>query len=208
MKKIIDILIKKPTVISILGIAVLVIGIPSGIYGLTLKGGASLGGALILLGVGFTSIIFLIDRVIVNVINIKTLNIIESILLLVGLSFCLYQERKVEIDVMQNTNYFVLIENNGNFKESELKYKFPFNRRLIANSRNATINSISDNFHQIDLNPPKEWGSYIMTSKTVDQIKVQFYYKFDSEIKREAIDSLVRKEMKSVANNAYGGQAG
>ena len=41
----------KPTLFLVVGIFVLFIGIPFGIYGLTLNGGASLGGVLVLLGV-------------------------------------------------------------------------------------------------------------------------------------------------------------
>ena len=42
-------IIAKPTLIFILTSILLLIGIPYGIYGLTLEGGASLGGALILI---------------------------------------------------------------------------------------------------------------------------------------------------------------
>ena len=41
----------KPTSFLIVGIIILIIGIPFGLYALTLNGGGSLGGVLVLLGV-------------------------------------------------------------------------------------------------------------------------------------------------------------
>ncbi len=81
MKDFTDFLFLKPTLFSVLGILLLVIGIPSGIYGLTLKGGSSLGGTLILIGCLLIGVIFIIDRVIVQFVNQKKVNIFESIIL-------------------------------------------------------------------------------------------------------------------------------
>ena len=74
----------KPTIFLILGIILISIGLPFGIYGLTLSGGASLGGVLILTGVFITIICVIIDRILIRFINQRKLNIIELIFLIVG----------------------------------------------------------------------------------------------------------------------------
>ncbi|MBQ4822906.1 hypothetical protein [Aquimarina sp. MMG016] len=79
---------KKPTLFLLIGIIVFIIGIPSGIYGLTLDGGASLVGVLILSGVILFLPFFVIDRVLVNTIKPLKLSVFELLFMLV-IIFCL-----------------------------------------------------------------------------------------------------------------------
>ncbi|WP_405205259.1 hypothetical protein [Aquimarina sp. LLG6339-5] len=73
----------KPTLFLILGILVFAFGIPLGIYGLTLNGGASLGGVLILSGVILFIPFFIIDRILVKQIKPLKLSILELIFSLI-----------------------------------------------------------------------------------------------------------------------------
>ncbi|SEL72384.1 hypothetical protein SAMN04487910_3179 [Aquimarina amphilecti] len=66
-----------------IGIIVFVLGIPSVIYGLTLNGGASLGGVLILSGVILFIPFFIIDRILVKWIKPLKLSILELIFSLI-----------------------------------------------------------------------------------------------------------------------------
>ncbi|WP_035086358.1 hypothetical protein [Aquimarina latercula] len=66
-----------------IGIIVFALGIPSGIYGLTLNGGASLGGVLILSGVILFIPFFIIDRILVKQIKPLKLSILELIFSLI-----------------------------------------------------------------------------------------------------------------------------
>lgn len=70
-------IVNKPTLILVIAIIIIIIGIPSGIYGLTLNGGASLGGVLILFGVFITVLILILDRFFVSFINYKKLNLLN-----------------------------------------------------------------------------------------------------------------------------------
>jgi len=65
----------------------LVIGIPTGLYGLTLNGGASLGGVLILSGVFIFLPFLVMDRILVNQIKPFKLSVYELIFILIIL-FC------------------------------------------------------------------------------------------------------------------------
>ncbi|WP_339625039.1 hypothetical protein [uncultured Winogradskyella sp.] len=80
----------KPTLFLILGIFVLLVGIPFGIYALTFSGGASLGGLIVLLAV-FAFVPFLvIDRILVNTINTIRLSVYELIFSVIILLFYLW----------------------------------------------------------------------------------------------------------------------
>ncbi len=105
----------KPTLFLIIGIFIFIVGIQYGIYGLTLNGGASLGGVLVLLGV-FIFIPFLaIDRILVNKIKPFKLSIYELIFIGVVLLFYLSDNNKLYIDLTESkSEYFVVIYNNGN----------------------------------------------------------------------------------------------
>lgn len=90
--------LRKPTLFLILGLIIILVGLPFGIYGLTLSGGASLGGTLILVLVFIVFIFLVIDRVLVHVISLKKLNIIEVMFLFIASTIYLYQNRKIEIE--------------------------------------------------------------------------------------------------------------
>lgn len=148
---------QKPTVFLILGIILILIGLPFGIYGLTLSGGASLGGALILFSVFIVFVFLVIDRFLVRVINQKKLNIIEVAFLIITGTIYLYQNRKIEIEQLnQNSEFMIVIENNGKLTNDDFDYIFPFNKR-IRTSKNFVI---AKNLPQdIDIKSPKNWNN-------------------------------------------------
>ena len=73
MKNAIGNIFKNPTIFSILGIILILIGLPVGINGLTLNGGGSLGGAIILFGILIIGLIVILDRIFANRVNKKKL---------------------------------------------------------------------------------------------------------------------------------------
>ncbi|MBF4494551.1 hypothetical protein IR010_18565 [Flavobacterium sp. MR2016-29] len=82
MKYFFNEIIQRPTVFSILGMLAIISGIPFTLYALTLNGGAMLG-ALFSFGLVIISLIFMsIDRVLVEKINLKIVNILEIIILI------------------------------------------------------------------------------------------------------------------------------
>ena len=188
--------IQKPTIFLVLGIIIVSIGLPFGIYGLTLSGGASLGGTLILIGVFITLIFLVIDRILVRFINQKKLNIIELIFLLVVSTIYLYQNRNIEIEQLnQESEFMIVIENNGKLENDSYKYKFPFNKKIQTHNNFV----IAENLPQdIDVKTPNSWkNSYYYniynyqeypkvvifgkTSSNMDSLKVLEYIK--NEIK-------------------------
>ena len=196
MKKIISLLFKKPTVFSILGTAIIIIGLPIGIYGLSGNGWERLGGIYLLMGVLIAFLILVIDRVVLNSISQRRLNLIECIVLLLGISVYSYNERNLLVDIKSNTSdYFVIIENNGNFQDSPLKYSFPFNKKLIPRGNHAVINTKAKKLPQIET--PKEWKGYEMSLKNIENTAVQFYSNYQATFEEIEIDSLIRKEIDS-----------
>ncbi|KZS40105.1 hypothetical protein AWE51_25420 [Aquimarina aggregata] len=204
MKSIFGKIFKNPTVFSILGIIVILIGLPIGINGLTLNGGGSLGGAIILFGILVVLLIVILDRVLVNRVNAKKLNGIEIALLIVGIAIFSFSEREIIIDLRdKKTNYFILLENDGTLKNSELNYSFPFNRKMELQYNIGIINLIDDNYQRIELESPNNWKSQRMQPWKMNNFKIRFYSNSDLKLRDNQIDSIIKKEIKTVANKVY-----
>lgn len=149
---------RKPTVFLILGIILILIGLPFGIYGLTLSGGASLGGALILMAVAIVFIFLVIDRILVRIINPRKLNIIEVVFLFIVSAIYLYQNRKIEIEQLnQNSEFMIVIENNGKLKNNDYDYKFPFNKKIKTTKNYVIAEKLPQS---IDIKSPKNWENF------------------------------------------------
>jgi len=204
MKNAIGKIFKNPTIFSILGIILILVGLPIGINGLTLNGGGSLGGAIILFGVLIVGIIVILDRIFANRVNTKKLNGIELTLLIVGIAVFSFTKREIIIDLRdKNTDYFVVVENNGTLKNSELNYSFPFNKKMEFKDNVGIINSIADNYQRIELESPNDWKSQRMQPWKINDFKIRFYSNGDLRLTDNQIDSIIKKEIKTVANTVY-----
>ena len=183
-------LFQKPTVFLILGVILILIGIPSGIYLYTLSGGASLGGVLILMAVFIVFVFLVIDRALVRKLNSKKVNIIEVAFLIIASTIYFYLNRKIEIEQLnQNSEFIIVIENNKKMINNNYEYKFPFNKKIRTNENFVIAKNLPQN---INLKRPKSWGgSYYYnvykypkypkvvlfgkTAKTMDSLKVLEY---------------------------------
>ncbi|WP_157358277.1 hypothetical protein [Winogradskyella sp. J14-2] len=204
MKSTIGKIFKNPTIFSILGIILIFIGLPIGINGLTLNGGGSLGGAIIIFGVLIVGLIVILDRIFANRVNIKKLNGIELTLLIVGITIFSFTKREIIIDLRdKKTDYFVVLENNGTLKNSKLNYSFPFNKKMEFKDNVGIINSIADNYQRIELESPNNWKSQRMQPWKMDDFKIRFYSNGDLRLTDKEVDSIIKNEIKTVANNGY-----
>ncbi|PQJ79912.1 hypothetical protein BTO18_12340 [Polaribacter porphyrae] len=177
------------------------IGLPVGINGLTLKGGGSLGGAIILFGVFIVFLVVILDRIIAKKVSLKKINRIEIIMLILGITFYSFNGREIIIDLTEKkTNYFILIENNGKLNNSEMSFSFPFDKKIKYQNNIAVINSISENYQRIDLESPDYWNSQRMQPWEMSGFKVRFYSNGDNRLSEKEIDSIIEKELK-VLNN-------
>jgi hypothetical protein len=204
MKSTIGKIFKNPTIFSILGIILILVGLPIGINGLTLNGGGSLGGAIILFGVLIVVLIVIVDRFFSKRVNIKKLNGIELTLLIVGVTIFSFEKREIIIDLRdRKTDYFVVLENNGTLKNSELNYSFPFNKKMEFRDNIGIINSIADNYQVIELESPNNWKSQRMQPWKMIDFKIRFYSNGDLRFTENEVDSIIKKEIKTVANTVY-----
>jgi hypothetical protein len=194
----------KPTLFLIVGILVLIIGIPSGIYGLTLNGGASLGGVLILVGVVAFLPFLVIDRILVNRIKPLKLSIFELTLSVIALLFYSSDNKKIVVDLTEyKSNHFVVVYNNGELKNSELNWKFPFNKKAEYNNNSIIIPAEYKGSYQIDIETPKTWSGTRMNPDRIDNIGLRIYTSGKTKLNRTEIDSLAEKEIKTVGNTVY-----
>ena len=194
----------KPTLFLIVGVFVLIIGIPSGIYGLTLNGGASLGGALILIGVFVFLPILAIDRILVNKIKPLKLSIFELVLSGIVLLFYLSDNKKLVVDLTEyKSEYFVVVYNNGNLKNSELNWNFPFNKKAELNNNSIIIPAKYKGNYQIKIKTPKKWSGWRMNPDRINEISLKIYTSRNAKLNRKKIDSLAKREIITVGNNWY-----
>lgn len=163
---------------------------------MTLRGGASLGAVLIFFGVFVVTTLLVIDRFLVKKINPLKLSLFELAFIGVSLLIYSYTTRKIIIDIEKtNYDYFVLIENSGQFKNSDLTYSFPFDKKIQTEGQHSVINSIHDNFHKLQLEWPEKWTAMTMKPRLVRNYKVQFYNNGRMKFTDEEIDSLVIYEI-------------
>jgi hypothetical protein len=191
-------IISKPTFIFILSLILLLIGIPYGIYGLTLDGGASLGGALILMADFVIFIALLIDRAIVNKISPIRLSIYEFVFLVLCIMIYLHSQRKLIVDIENdNVEYLLVIQNPGNLINNETHLKFPFNKILSTKKSIVIVDKMPKH---IDFNVNADWNkSYYYNRYEFEKYpKVTFFCKTSLDFKRDMnqdlIDSLINKE--------------
>ncbi len=189
----------KLTVFLVLCSMFILLGLPIGIHGLTLKGGSSLGGGIILFGVFIVFILLVFDRIAVSKLPQKQVNVFELVLLVLGILFFSFQQREIIIDLSdKKTEYFVLLENNGKLDNSETKYSFPFNKKLIYKGKIAVINSIKDNYQRLNLKSPKDWKSQRMQPWSTSNYKLRFYSNGNKDYNESEVDSLILSELNTL----------
>jgi hypothetical protein len=192
MKKI----ILKPTVFLILGLILIGIGLPYGIYGLTFTGGGSLGGALVLIAVIIVVVIVVIDRYLARIINTRKLNIYEIIFLILGVILYSFNHRTLEIvELNQKSEFIIVIENPGNLKNDKTEYTFPFKRKIKTDKNFVIANSLPED---IDVIRPKDWeNSYFYDIyKYPAYPKVVLFSKIESKMDSIKVIKFIEQNVK------------
>ena len=140
---------------------------------MTLNGGASLGGVLVLLGVFICIPFLVIDRILVNKIKPNKLSIYELIFLGIVLIFYLSNNKKLYVDLTEYKNeYFVVIYNNGNLKNSKLNWSFPLNKNAELNKNSIIIPAEYKGNYQIKLKTPRKWKGWRMNPDRINEISL------------------------------------
>lgn len=184
---------EKSTLFSILCIIGIVVGIPYGIYGLTLDGGQSLAGTLVLVGVMFLIIILVIDRGIVSKIKPLKLSLIELFLSIIILTIYQYNERKVFIDLMNyNENYFVVIYNDKNLKDNNIKSKFLFNKEIVVKDNFVIIPKKIKADLNLKVISPKKWNSLEIKPDSIKGYSIEFYNSEKKNFEQKEIENIVK----------------
>ena len=189
---------KKPTFFSILSIISVIVGIPYGIYGLTLKGGASLGGVLILIGVFIAIIILAIDRGIVSKIKPLKLTIFEILFSIIFLVIYQFREKEIIVDLENyKENYFVVIYNNGKLKNTEIVSRMLFDKKCKVEKNYVVIPNEIKSEYRTKILSPKKWNSLQMRYDSINNCKIEFYNSDLREINEKEIKSIVENQIEN-----------
>ena len=118
-----------------------------------------MGGVLILGGVLVVFAVVAIDRILAQWINALKLSIYEAIFFVLALTLYLYNNRTLEVELLnQDSDFLIVIENNGDFENDGYHYHFPFDRSLQTIRNHVMVENVPDD---VDVIIPKAWdGSY------------------------------------------------
>lgn len=187
-------LFTKPTLFSVLSILGICIGIPFGIYELTLDGGQSLGGVLLLTGVLFLIVILAIDRGLVSKIKPLKLSLFELLFALVLLGFHQTNTKRAFVNLDDyKENYFILIYNKGDLMDSKVSFKFMFNKAIEPNKNYVVIPKYIKKEYDIGVSLPKSWNSSEMRPEYINGYKVEFYNSEKKVFSEKEINAIVKK---------------
>ena len=198
-RRLIKEILKKPTLFSILSIVGILIGIPFGIYQLTLNGGQSLGGVLLLIGVFFLIIVLAVDRGLVSKIKPLKLSLFELLFAVIILGFHQTGTKRAFVDLDNyKENYFIVIYNNGHLKDNKVSYKFIFNKEIEPYKNYVVIpKSIKDEY-DISVSLPKSWTSSEMKPEYINGYKVEFYNSEKKVFKESEINAIIKELLKNI----------
>ena len=190
-------LYRNPTLIFILSIIFLAVGIPYGIYGLTLDGGASLGGVLIIIADIIVFIIFRVDRVLAKKIQPVRLSFYELGILIIGISIYIYSNRKIIVEIEnEKVEYLLVIENPGDLENDKTTIEFPINKKILTKRNTVIVNKM---VKDIDFIIEADWNNsyYYKTYRFEKYPRVKLFCKSNNAIRKDLnqnlIDSLIIK---------------
>jgi len=207
MKKNFPRFLKNPTVVSIFGTAVIIVGIPLLFYAATLGGGAGLGAFIILGWLAIVGVVLFVDRILVRRVKPLTLSIVESIIGGLAILFIIYQKREVTVDISENkAGYFIVFYAEEGLTESSMDKKFLFDRKITLNNNSILISKSVKEKYNIDFEFPSTWwergtgvGSSLGTIE--DNIEYEFFRIIPlTDVQK---DSVLELEINSAANHVY-----
>jgi hypothetical protein len=188
----------KPTLFLIIGIIIISIGLPFGIYSLTLEGAKAMVGIFILVPVLATFIVVIIDRKIVKHIDNKKLSLYELGVLILLISLYLHNNQQLKISFSNpKDDYVLVVQNPGNLINDTFKRQFPFDKD-ISTTNNIIIVSKEDIDSYYDINLPKSWNGvfYYGIYKFDEYPEVRLYCRTGCNIKDSINNTLIDNLLK------------
>lgn len=128
---------QKITTFLIVGLLVIVIATPVGLYKVTRSGTEGIEGIYLLLFAGAALLLLLVDRFLVNYLPMGWLSAGELVILLMGYGYIAYDSRTTTVDISANpAPYFVLVWVRNPADATPLRRVFPFDKTVIVSDTN------------------------------------------------------------------------
>ncbi|MBC8151343.1 MAG: hypothetical protein H7Z72_00365 [Bacteroidetes bacterium] len=129
---------QKITTFLVVGLLVILIGTPVGLFKLTRGGSDGVAGSYLLLFALAALLLVLLDRFLVNHIPAGWLSAIELVALLAGYGYISSDSRATTVDISANPSpYFVLIWAKNPADAAPLRRVFPFNKTITVSDTNV-----------------------------------------------------------------------
>lgn len=183
----------KPTFISILGVLLILILIPVGIYGYVTSEPSTEAWAI-----AFTILtllvvlLYYIDRVLANHINNKLLTLIEFVLFLAGSLLFMYSSRELNIDLDGSKQNFVLIvQNTGDLVNTASTSKSLFDKEVKTTENLIIVDQIPKATKLIKRPASWQHSNYYNLYSLGKYKKVVLYSDADHDIDKKMTESFI-----------------
>ena len=182
---------KQPTIFLVLGIFIILLGLPFGLYAFTLEGLAAVLGPISIIIVISAIFLISIDRISLKFLSIRKLNLIEIIICVIIITTYIYSNTYLTVNITNpNVNYLLVIENPGNLKNDKLISAIPHKLKINTEKDYVIVKNMPD---EIVYTTSANWDrSFYYKKYKFDKYKnVQLFSKNKMQINQEFIDSLI-----------------
>lgn len=190
---------QKITTFLIVGLLVIVIATPVGLYKVTRSGTEGIEGVYLLLFAGAALLLLLLDRFLVTYLPVGWLSAVELAVLLIGYGYIAYDSRTTTVDISANpAPYFVLVWVRNPADATPLRRVFPFDKTVTVSDTNVVRLDFSE-FPFTTVTVPARWGGSQSRGVTLADPRFESAYLYtpsSRSITAAEADSLVRQLIK------------
>lgn len=203
MKKFLALFLDAPTIVSVLGIATIIAGIPLSLFMMTVGGGGGLGGFIILGWLLVLSVILFFDRLLVKIVKPAIISVVELVFVCLTVLYYSYQNREIVIDISNNeSGYFIVFFSEEGMTQQEMRRGFLFDRKVTPPGNAVFISPTVKERYEIDFDLPSVWlkqGAGSQGGISGNGVKYELLRIIPLTDAQK--DSIITQEINSAANN-------
>lgn len=187
---------QKITTFLIVGLLVILVGTPVGLFKLTRGGSDGVAGSYLLLFALAALLLLLLDRFLVNHIPAGWLSAVELVVLLAGCGYISYDSRTTTVDISANPSpYFVLVWAKNPADATPLQRVFPFDKATTVSDTNVIWLDYRE-FPLTTVTVPAGWDGTQSRGVSLTDARIESAYVYvpaSRQITAAEADSLVRQ---------------
>lgn len=187
---------QKITTFLVVGLLIILIGTPAGLFKVTRSGTEGITGVYLLLAVVVALLLLLLDRFLIKYIPAGWLSAGELVVLLGGYAYLAYDSRTTTVDISANpAPYFLLIWVKNSAEAAPLRRVFPFDKTVTVSDAN-TVRLDYREFPLTTVTVPASWEGSQSRGVTLTDPRFESAYLYtpaSQPITAAETDSLIRQ---------------